>query len=235
MSTTEVCSKEHIGDKLANVFGSFPAAADHDHEFAHEALHATEGRLRSAAFAFRLAGPKFFREDFAMRTLLVFLLVLAASFSPALRAADAKRLTVVDYYLQLPDKTFEGPAKGWLRFLRQPKCGVEDPAHGYLSCTGDGAQPPFAVALFRYKDDRPLLAVCQGELEGKNAKYLTFYEPGPGGRMHEAKRSIFPIADETGYLFELPRMGRTVLVRTEKGGRLKAKYTWDGAKFVEER
>ena len=170
-----------------------------------------------------------------MRFLLVFMLVLAASFSPVVRAADAKRLTVVDYYLQLPDKTFEGSAKEWLMYLRQPKCGVYDPANGYLSCTGDGAQPSFEVALFRYKDDRPLLAVCQGALEGKNSKYLAFYEPGFGGRMHEVKRSIFPIADEKGYLFELPRKGRTVIVRTEKGGKLKAKYTWDGEKFVEER
>jgi hypothetical protein len=160
-------------------------------------------------------------------------LVLAASFSPVLRAADARRLTVVDYYLQLPDKTFERPAKEWLMFLRQPKSGVYDPANGYLSCTGDGAQPPFEVALFRHKNDRPLLAVCQGELEGKNSKYLTFYEPGLGGRMHEVKRSIFPFADEKGYLFELPRQGRTVIVHTEKGGKLKAKYTWDGEKFVE--
>jgi hypothetical protein len=112
---------------------------------------------------------------------------------------------------------------------------VYDPANGYLSCTGDGAQSPFEVALFRYKDDRPLLAVCQGELEGKNSKYLAFYEPGPGGHMHEVKRSIFPIANDKGYVFELPRQGRTVLVRTEKGGKLKAKYTWDGERFVDEK
>ena len=53
--------------------------------------------------------------------------------------------------------------------------------------------------------------------------------------MHEVKRSIFPITDEKGYLFELPRKGRTVIVRAEKGGKLKAKYTWDGGKFVEDR
>ena len=172
-----------------------------------------------------------------MRIPLVFMLVVAASFSPVVRAADAKRLTVVDYYLQLPDKTFERSAKEWLMFLRQPKCGVYDPANGYISCTGDGAQPPFEVTLFRYKDGRPLLAVCQGELEVDlpHPKYLTFYEPGFGGRMHEVKRSIFPIANEKGYLFDLPRKGRTVIVRTEKGGKPKAKYTWDGEKFAEER
>lgn len=173
-----------------------------------------------------------------MRSFVPLLVGLAALVCPLLHATDAKRLTVVDYYLQLPDKTFEGLAKDWLKFLRQPSqppSGVYDPANGYLSCTGDGAQPAFEVALFRYKNDRPLLAVCQGELEGKNSKYMAFYEPGFGGRMHEVERSIFPVADEKGCVFELPRKGRTVVVRTEKGGKLKAKYTWDGEKFIPER
>ncbi|MEP6667512.1 MAG: hypothetical protein ABJF10_00080 [Chthoniobacter sp.] len=170
-----------------------------------------------------------------MRFLLFLLIGLSPFYSLPLDAAEAKRLTVVDYYLQLPDKTFEGPAKDWLSFLRQPKCGTVDIPNGYMSCTGDGAQPNFEVALFRYKDDKPLLAVCQGELEGKNSKYLTFYEPGFGGRLHEVKRSIFPIANETGFLFELPHKGRTVIVRTEKGGKLHAKYAWNGEKFMEEK
>jgi hypothetical protein len=60
--------------------------------------------------------------------------------------------------------------------LRQPKCGVVDLANGYMSCTGDGAQPEFEVALFRYRDGRPLLAICQGELEGPDSVYLEFFE-----------------------------------------------------------
>lgn len=170
-----------------------------------------------------------------MRFVLFLVAALLVLSSPFTNAGDAKRLTIVDYYLQLPEKTFEAPAKDWLHFLRQPDSGVYDPTNGYLSCTGDGAQPAFEVALFRYKDDRPLLAVCQGELEGVKSKYLTFYEPGPGGRMHPIKRSIFPIDDEKGYVFELPHKGRTIVVRTEKGNKLKTKYTWNGEKFVEEK
>src|ERR1700736_4050549 len=90
--------------------------------------------------------------------------------------ADEKKMTVVDYYLRLPDKTFEGPAADWLRFLKQPKCGVVDLANGYMSCVGDGAQPPFEVALFRYRDPARagLLALCQGELEGEKSLFLDF-------------------------------------------------------------
>jgi len=171
----------------------------------------------------------------AMRLALPALFALAILAAPLTRAADAKRPTVVDYFLQLPEKTFEGPPRQILSFLKQPQCGTVDIANGYLDCTGDGAQPPFAVALFRYKDDRPLLAVCQGELEGKEAKYLAFYEPGAGGHLHEVKRSIFPIENEKGYTFDLPRKGRTITVRTEKGNKVKAKYAWNGEKFVEEK
>lgn len=170
-----------------------------------------------------------------MRLVFPLLVALAVLASPLTHAADAKRLTIADYFLQLPDKTFEGPTKDWFAFLKQPKSGTIDVANGYMNCTGDGAQPPFEVALFRYKDDKPLLAVCQGELEGKNSKFLAFYEPGPSGRLHEVKRSIFPIDNEKGYIFELPRKSRTITVRKEKGNQVKAKYTWNGEKFVEER
>ena len=170
-----------------------------------------------------------------MRLVTLLLVALAVLTSPLTHAADAKRLTIIDYFLQLPDKTFEGPTKDWFAFLKQPKCGTIDVANGYMTCTGDGAQPPFEVALFRYKDDKPLLVVCQGELEGRNSKFLAFYEPGSGGYLHEVKRSLFPIANEKGYVFELPRKGRTITVRTEKGSQVKANYTWNGEKFVEEK
>jgi len=67
-----------------------------------------------------------------------------------------------------------------------------------------------------------------------NSKYLAFYELGSDGKLHEVKRSIFPVADEKGYVFELPRTGRTIVVRGEKDRKLHAKYTWDGRKFVKD-
>lgn len=184
---------------------------------------------------FALAPPKAFVKDSVMRSFFVALLLgLALLSRPHLSAAEAKRLNIGDYFIQLPGSTFEAPAKDWLKFLHQPKSGVYDPANGYLSCTGDGAQAPFEAALFRYKDDRPLLAVCQGELEGKNSKYLEFYETASEGRMLKVPRTLFPIANEKGYLFELPRKGRTVIVRGEKDRKVKAKYTWNGEAFVKE-
>ena len=143
-------------------------------------------------------------------------------------------MTVTDYFLRLPEQGyFESTPARILDFLRQPKCGGVDEANGYLSCTGDGAQGGFEVALFRYRDGRPLLAICTNEVEGPDAVFLEFFELGADGRMRLAKRSVFPVKDGTGRSFKLPRHGRTVLVR--EGGKVVRRLTWDGAKFAEEK
>src|ERR1700736_801242 len=177
-----------------------------------------------------------------MKSRILFPALAALVFlSPSLRAAEEKKVTVVDYYLRLPDKTFEGSAADWLRFLKQPKCGVVDLANGYMSCVGDGAQPPFEVVLFRYRDPARagLLALCQGELEGEKSLFLDFFEMRSDGKMHKAHRSILPIKDagndEGNWRFELPRRGQTVLVRNQKSGKVLSKFTWTGEKFVEQR
>ena len=131
-----------------------------------------------------------------MRRLPVLVLVLSGFLSQALYSADQRHLTVVDYFLLLPADTFEGTPSEWLKFIKQPAGGgVIDTANGYLNCTGDGAQPPFQVALFRFSDGRPLLAVCTGELEGENSLFLVFYELGRDSQMRVASRKIFPIQD----------------------------------------
>ena len=170
----------------------------------------------------------------------VSLCLLAASFAPgATPAADPARRNVVDYFLLLPADCFEGPPATWLRFLRQPKCGLVDLANGYLSCIGDGAQPAFEVALFRYRDGRPLLAICSGELEGANSLFLNFFELGPDGKMKPARRSLLRVKDagdeERNWRFELPRQGRTLLVRKQRGGEILRRFTWTGEKFQEEK
>jgi hypothetical protein len=179
------------------------------------------------------------QSDWIRHLLISLILTAGISASFPLRGADERKMTVVDYYLRLPDKTFEGSAADWLRFLKQPKCGVVDLANGYMSCIGDGAQPPFEVALFRYRDGRPLLALCQGELEGEKSLFLDFFEMRSEGKMHKTRRSIFPAADagadQANWHFELPRQGRTVLLRHQRSGKVLYKFTWNGEKFVEQR
>jgi len=147
-------------------------------------------------------------------------------------------MTVVDYFLRLPDKTLEAPSRAWLGNAQ-----VIDRQNGYISIAGDGAQPSFQVALFRYRDGRPLLALCSGELEGDDSVTLEFFELGSGGKMRKASRRIFPIGDrwnsgeyESKYedlQFELPRQGLTVLVRSLKTKKILHRVTWNGEKFIE--
>jgi hypothetical protein len=56
--------------------------------------------------------------------------------------------------------------------------------------------------------------------------------------------SIFPLADagrnEKGepsgkWRFELPRYGKTIVVRDPDSGKIRHKITWNGEKFLEER
>jgi hypothetical protein len=176
-----------------------------------------------------------------MKRLLILFAVALGVFS-ALHAADEKKLTVVDYYLLLPDKTFEAPARAWLNHA-----SVIDKQNGYMSIMGDGGQPNFEVALFRYRDGRPLLAICSGELEGDDSVALEFFELGADGKMQKAPRKIFPIRDQWSsdndeynkryedFRFELPRHGRTILVRSAKTKKILHKVTWNGEKFVEEK
>lgn len=166
-----------------------------------------------------------------MRRSFFLLCLILAALAQFVQAGEARR-TVVDYYLLLPKDTFEGTAAEWLKFLRQPSCGVVDLKNGYMSCTGDGAQPSFEVALFRQSDGRPLLALCTGELEGDASVYLTFYKLGTDGKMHALPRGFFPVKDSPGRLrFDLPREGRTIRVREAKSVKIRQLLTWDGEKF----
>ena len=55
--------------------------------------------------------------------------------------------------------------------------------------------------------------------------------------MKKTRRSIFPVGDagndKGDWRFELPRHGRTVLVRSQRSGKVLRKLTWNGEKFVE--
>jgi len=170
-----------------------------------------------------------------MKRLSIFVgLALGLCLPLTLRAADERKMTVVDYFLRLPDKTLEAPPRAWLGNAQ-----VIDKQNGYISITGDGAQPSFQVALFRYRDPARagLLALCQGELEGEKSLFLDFFEMGSDGKMHKTRRSIFPVKDagngQGNWTFELPRQGRTVLVRSLKTKKILHRVTWSGEKFVE--
>ena len=143
--------------------------------------------------------------------------------------SEREPLSVVDYFLLLPKNEFEAPPLAWLDHHAR----IIDKQNGYISIAGDGAQPSFEVALFRYRDGKPLLAVCSGELEGKDSVDLKFFQLGDDGQMHEATPKILPLEKSDNLQFDLPRQGRTIVVRQATNG--KRRFTWNGEKFVEQK
>jgi hypothetical protein len=87
-----------------------------------------------------------------MKRLSIFVglaLGLCLPFAPAPRT---KKMTWWIIF-RLPDKTLES-VSAWLG-------NACDRQNGYISIAGDGAQPSFQVALFRYRDGRPLFALLR--------------------------------------------------------------------------
>jgi hypothetical protein len=157
--------------------------------------------------------------------------------------AGLEQATIVDYVAQLPPHTFEGTIEQTLNFIRHAGT-IIDKKNGYISCKGDGGQGDFEVALFRYSDRRPLIAVSTGSTDGENWTCLEFFAPAPDGKMRKMPSSIFPIADagrtESGevsgkWRFELPRYRKTIVVREPRSGKTVHKITWTGEKFVKEK
>ena len=100
------------------------------------------------------------------------------------------------------------------------------------SVTPDNSPPSRRIWRYsRYRDGRPLLAICTDELEESDAVFLEFFELDSHGEMRLAKRGIFPVKDGKGRSFELPRQGRTVVVR--EGGKVVRRVTWDGEEFTD--
>jgi hypothetical protein len=156
--------------------------------------------------------------------------------------ADPQPPSIIDYFLLLPDQTFEGDAAGWFDLMRTNGNTI-DKENGYMSCPGDGAQPEFEVALFHYRDGRPLLALCEGELEGDDSVFLHFFELGPNGKMQALDRWLLPVpehqykynpdtANKADWQFKLPRTGKTIIIRSNNSAhKVLYKLSWDGERF----
>ena len=120
---------------------------------------------------------------------------------------------------------------------------IIDKKNGYMSCPGDGAQPEFEVALFRYRDGRPLVALCSGELEGDDSVFLQFFELGPNGKMQSVDHWLLPVPDhqykydpeapkKPDWQFKLPRTDKTISIRSNNTAhKTLYKLTWNGERF----
>ena len=74
--------------------------------------------------------------------------------------------------------------------------------------------------------------VAWGHLEEADFTHLTLFKE-LDGKMVVANRKIFPVADSDDLRFELPRQGRTVIVRNAAGKEV-SRWTWVKDAFVRE-
>ena|GEM_PF-930046 len=174
------------------------------------------------------------------RTALEITLAFDLQHQASVTKAVLEPPSIVDYFLLLPHDSVEGEAVEWFHVMRANGNPI-DRENGYMSCPGDGAQPEFEVALFRYRDGRPLLALCNGELEGDDSVFLRFFELGSNGKMQPVDHQLLPIPDrqynpeaanKADWQFNLPRAGKTIIIRSNNAGRkILYKLTWNGERF----
>jgi hypothetical protein len=156
-------------------------------------------------------------------------LLITLALSP-LAATAAPSIT--DYFLKIPAQGFTEGTPQELVKIMQRGSGVIDTKNGYFELEGDGAQVSLQGALFRFEDERPLLVVAWGNLEEADFTHLTIFKEVKG-EMVVADRKIFPVADSDNLRFELPRHGRTVVVRNASGKEV-SRWTWVKDAFVPE-
>jgi hypothetical protein len=162
----------------------------------------------------------------------------------ALTSSKPEPPSIIDYFLLLPADTFETPPASCLYVMRA-NGNMIDKRNGYMSYPADGAQPEFEVALFRYRDGRPLLAVCSGELEEADSVSLHFFELAANGKMQLVNRWMFPVPDDgydpasgatrDNWEFKVPHAGKTITIQSQKGHKVLYKLTWNGERFEKEK
>ncbi|MDQ3117138.1 MAG: hypothetical protein M3Q86_11135 [Verrucomicrobiota bacterium] len=148
--------------------------------------------------------------------------------------AQAKTLPGVEaYFARLPENSvfLEGKSTELLEHIHRGQ-GIVDTKNGYLLLRGDGAQVSLQVALFRYNDGRPLLAVSYGLLEEADFTQLAFFVE-QNGKMVPTNSIDFPSQMDGKHVYELPRHGRVIKVR-DAAGKLVAQARFNGERFLRE-
>jgi hypothetical protein len=162
-----------------------------------------------------------------------FFSILALVLTTIVQASAAEK-GIADYFLELPPSLFESHSpSGELNRIRRGSSPASfiDPHNGFMFLQGDGAQVSFQIALFRYANGHPLLAVSQGDSLEKPDDYtiLRFFTERQGS-MVPVDRAILPVEDSSERRFELPRIGLTLVVRNS-GGEIISRWTWSDGDF----
>jgi hypothetical protein len=163
-----------------------------------------------------------------MLALAFTLSVLASLCGTAYGATTTKPVSVMDYYMLLPQEYFEVPLASRKNLIDASGGGFVDKANGFLFAQGDGAQPSLDVALFKRKDGSYVVAVhsdTTDEIDG----FLDFYEWN--GKKLVRVPNLLPKPFDSKFTYKIPRRGTTIAVASVKGSK-RFSYKWNGTKFV---
>jgi hypothetical protein len=148
--------------------------------------------------------------------------------------ASAADKGIADYFLELPPQDFETHPALLLERIRRgdARNSFIDSRNGFMYVQGDGELIQLEIALFRYANGRPLLAIASAEYADNNFSYLSFFTE-KGSKMVPVNRAILPVGDSSDLRFELPRMGLTLIVR-DSSGNVVSRWTWNRTSFIQD-
>ena len=153
-----------------------------------------------------------------IRMLLPFFALSFASGASPLKQAPA--LTVLDYYLLLPERYFMADQEMRVSWMLDPKRGaIVDKSNGYLYAPGDGGQTDIYVCLFKRPNGTNLIGVETRTPEMDDLTYLDFYLY-EDGKWNAVTKEIVPIAVSESLKYEMPRYGKTIRVTRKQGKRV---------------
>lgn len=187
-----------------------------------------------------------------MKKIILFSFIIFAWVS-LISAQSSEPKTVTDFFYLLPEKYFapyhdgEGK-KADLKEYRQSIIKIEDIKNGYLRL--EGLWEGWAeVVIFKKTNGKYIVGISEvgcGPICGSEETFLAYENskwseitaqvlPKISETQLKAayKRHKITEEDEPGLVYELPRVGKTIKVRTDGDKNLVIfELTWNGAKFI---
>ncbi len=145
-----------------------------------------------------------------------------ADAAPKKAAVKTARRSVLDYFRLLPNMSESGDRES---LIGKNSPHLIDNGNDYMQVTGDGAQPSFQIAVFRYRG-RDLVAVSS-VIGGPDYFFdLWRYER----KKWKNVTSSVALAENSSLHFVLPRRGTTIKV-FRRNGTLAAQLLWKNGRF----
>ena len=184
-------------------------------------------------------------------TLLTLFFFSLFSFAAAQKTAPK---TVTDFLYLLPETYFEpyveeGKPKPDLRAYRKSLIKINDTKNGFLRLEGVAWEGWAEMAIFKKTDGNYVVGISQSGCGPicDSANTFLVYEKGDWRDVTEEvlptiseaqfdaayKKHKINEDDDPGIVYELPRLGRTIIVRTDGDRNIELfELTWNGTRFV---